>query len=135
MLKRTRLWLNNREVYLVITKNKKIKKIIILLIPIILLIIYIFGCRLLFVPREPSVELERALEFERSKNSVGITFEECEQIFGELGVFPESHVVVVPAGYFQYQGFFADTVQYELYIYFDDSRCVKKVMLRTISEV
>ena len=118
-----------------ITKNKKIKRIKLFSILILLFSIYIFGGRILFVPRKPNEELARALEFEKDKNNIGMTFEECEEIFGELGDFPESYVVVVPAGYFRYQGFFADTIRYELYIYFDDDKCVRKVMLETISEV
>lgn len=118
------------------TKNKKEKIIEVktLLIPIFLMLLYAVIGRLAFLPQKPSDELERALNFERSRSSIGMTFEECEEIFGELGEFPDSHVLVVPAGYFRYQGFFSDTIWYEMYIYFDENQQVKEVMMRTISE-
>ncbi len=113
-------------------KEKAIK---VLLIPIIAIILYIIVGRFIFLPRVPNEELKRALEFERNKDNIGMTFEECEEMFGELGTYPKSNMLVLQAGHFLRSGFLVDAERYELYIYFDENQCVKYVMLRTISEV
>lgn len=117
-----------------ITKFVKKKIMLLLLIPIIFIFLYAILIRILFLPRNPSEELARALAFEKDGDSIGMTYEECESILGELGEFPDNKVVIVPSGYYRYPGFFQDVTEYELYIYFDDNRCIKRVMLRTVYE-
>lgn len=85
----------------------------------------------LFNVRLPNEELQRAITFIQEENYVGMTLEECEEVFGDSGEESPVQYIVYPAGCFRWG--WSD--EYELYIYFDENEQVKEVILKEERDV
>lgn len=97
----------------------------------ILFLNWLIFSRTLFALGNPDKELERAIDFMKDEQYIGMTLEECEVIFGDSGLESPKDVVVYPAGTFQ-DGWWPG--QYEIVIYFDINERVKYVRLQDIKE-
>ena len=88
--------------------------------------VFHFVCGILLIPRMPEERLALALEFLEEEEYIGMTLEECEEIFGDSGKDSPGQCVVYRVG--RYDWFGADG--YELYIYFDEDETVKAAVLK-----
>lgn len=117
---------SKKEYIFVIIKSILIIILSIWVVPLSgLLIVYGLASGL-FNVRLPNEELQRAITFIQEENYVGMTLEECEEVFGDSGVESPVQYIVYPAGCFQWG--WSD--EYELYIYFDENEQVKEVILK-----
>lgn len=107
------------------------KKLFIKAIVIILLYLLIGWMFLYFilgklaVPRFPEESLKRALEFVEDEKCVGMSFEECEELFGDKEKEDPVQNICYSVGTFKWMG----NAEYVLYIFFDEEDRVKDAML------
>lgn len=119
------------------TCKNKIQVIIKTIIAIVLglfihiAVIGIFLLANLLACRCPNEELERALDFLKDEQYIGMTIEDCEEIFGEYDGSTEAQVIVYPAGYYQH----GLTAEYEIYIFFDEEGKVKAAKLKEVIDI
>lgn len=90
-----------------------------------------FICARLAVPRLPDESLQTALDFVENEDYIGMTFEECEAIFGDSGKDSPGQCIVYSVGRFDWMG----RREYELHIYFDHDEKVKAAILAEKREV
>lgn len=90
-----------------------------------------FACGILVVPRMPDERLKLALDFIENEDYIGMTLEECEEIFGDSGKDSPGQCICYQVGRYNWFG----ESGYELYIYFDENERVKAVVLHAESEV
>lgn len=114
-------------------KRKVILKSIIILILLPITMWTVFNLVLVWVtaPRCPDERLKKALELMKSESYIGMTLEECEEIFGDSGVESPEQVISYPVGTFQWMGY----RNYIFYIYFDEENTVWEVRLEEESEI
>ena len=118
---------NNKKDYIFIL----VKSILIIILSFwvvpLLCIVLLFGVvDILFGVRFPDAELKRALEFMEDEQYIGMTLEECEEIFGESNAISPAEKIVYPAGYFRWGW----SESYEIHIYFDEDERVREVRLQ-----
>ncbi len=134
------IYLSNRSGILENSKCQYIKliiKIIIafilcfVLIPLLIQLLELMLIKVLGTSLLPDDDLQRAIAFMEEGQYIGMTLEECEEIFGDSGLESPGQCVVYPAGNFQW----GLSDGYELYIYFDDDERVKAVKLKEEKDI
>lgn len=108
-------------------KKKVIIKTIVIIVLFLLIgwmILYFIIARLT-VPRFPEENLKKALELMEDESYIGMSFEECEEIFGDSGKESPGQCVCYSVGTFQWMG----QCDYELHIFFDQEEKVKAIRL------
>ena len=112
-------------------KKEKIRNIVLVVLSTIILWSagILILCRIFFVPRCPSEELKKALEFVNSENSIGMSLDECKEIFPELSFRSNNQKASVYVGCFEY-GNWEGQPEYTLYIFFDENDKVRFAQLR-----
>ncbi len=112
--------------------NKKLILMIVLSVPSVIICInafLMFCLQILFAERFPDEDMQKTLDFLQGEY-VGMSLEECEDVFGQYDGALDDQVISYPAGHFKWG--LSET--YEVYIYFDDEGRVVEARLKEITE-